>query len=177
MQRVIEQFELKGVTIPADIPEGVYVAFAESDSVRVECDQDRVSIVLAISELAADQHRWRNFFVRAHYAPQHTSAFRCDLVREGPVELQGKRRLSATDDFELRAVFTKVFSKNRSIPLIHPQLTDDPRMQDLQINQFVARDGWVGISVAQKQEPRQAQQRQSTARSATQAMLDKLRRR
>ncbi len=177
IQNVMHQFDLNAVAIPEEIPDDVYIALAESDAVRVECDDDRVSIILAIAELSTEHRSWRNFFVRAHYTPDRTHAFQCDLTRDGPVELQGRRKLSGGDDLALRAIFTKVFSKSRSIPLIHPQLTKDPRTQDLHVDQFVARDGWVAISVGQVQPTPQAHQPHPQSRSATQAVLDKIRRR
>lgn len=180
IQNVISQFDVKPVTLPDDIPGDVYLALAESDSVRVDCDNDRVSITLAIAELSADQHCWRNFFVRAHYAPEQTESLQCNLAREGPVELQGKRRMSGADDLALRAIFTKVFSKNRVIPLVHHELAKDPRMKDLRIGQFVARDGWAAISVAQADPPLQASQphpHHAKSHSAAQALLEKIRRR
>ena len=91
--------------------------------------------------------RFENFAVRANYIPQ-SSGFQCDLVRDDAIYLLGNRRRQ----FALRAIFTKVFSKNRPIPVINPELSNDQRLADLFVNQFVAHDGWVGISFTKRDE-------------------------
>jgi hypothetical protein len=154
MKSVIGQMGFPQVTIPDEVPDGVTIALAKRDSVRIECDKDRVSFTLCIAELKLENRTWRKFAVRAHYAPT-IDGLHCELQRVGTVELQGRR---ASKDLALRAIFVKVFSKNRPIPLVHPELVKDRRMQDLQIDQFIVRDGWIGISVGQRPEVRTAAQ-------------------
>ncbi len=177
IQSVMNQFDLVATPIPDDIPEGIEIAMAQSDSVRVDCDDDRVSFVLRIAELSTDERTWRNFAVRANYTPTQPDRFRCDLTRETGVEL-APRGLSFGDQVALRAIFTKVFSKNRPITLIHPEMTKDPRVKDLQVDQFVARDGWVAISLGQVHKPQQAKNHDHVpSRTTAQVLIDKIRRR
>jgi hypothetical protein len=73
------------------------------------------------------------------------------LHRDGIVELEslGPRRLGNRDQFALRAIFGRVFSKNHPLQVVTPDLNDDPRLRELNVDQFVIRDGWIGISVGQ----------------------------
>ena len=156
METVIEQLGLTQVKVPDDLPDDVRIALAKQDSVRIDCDEDRVCFTLRIAELRTENRTWRKFAVRAFYAPK-INGFRCELHRDGTLELQGRR---ASNDLALRAIFVKVFSKNRPIPMIHPEVVKDRRMQDLQVDQFVARDGWIGVSIGQRPQAETAERQQ-----------------
>ncbi|HEY6565267.1 MAG TPA: hypothetical protein VIY86_12265, partial [Pirellulaceae bacterium] len=60
-----------------------------------------------------------------------------------------------------RCIFTRVFSKNRPIEIIHSDLSADQRLADLRIQPLVVRDGWVGLSVLE--EPRVERTARSTS--------------
>jgi hypothetical protein len=152
MRSVLDQMGFPHVKLPEDVPDDVTIALANQDSVRIDCDEDRVSFTLTVAKLETANRSWSKFAVRAFYAPK-INGFQCELHRDGTVELSGRR---ASKDLALRAIFIKVFSKNRPIPMIHPEVGKDRRMQDLQVDQFVARDGWIGISVGHRPEVRSA---------------------
>lgn len=144
------------IKFPEEMPDDVLVKFADHDAVHVRCDQDRLDLTLNFAGLRFEGHGWKNFAVRASYVPQ-CQGFQCELHREDSIRLLGNRRRQ----FALRAVFTKVLSKNRPIKLINTELSNDERLADLHINQFVAKDGWLGVAFARQGKPsahRMAQQ-------------------
>ena len=146
---ILQQLGIKDYEFPDPIPEGVQIRLAKSDSIRIDCEDGKLGITIRIAQLKTRREQWKSFVVRAFYEPQ-TKGFQCDLMRQDCIQLMGKR-LSFGDQVALRTIFTKVFSKSRPIPLIHPDLTNDERLADLYIDQFDARDGWLGISVGQQQ--------------------------
>jgi hypothetical protein len=148
VQEILNEWELNSVKIPEDIQNDIQITMTEHQPVRIRCEDNRIRIELSVRKLATEFDRWKNFRVTVHYIPL-TDGFSCDLHRDGPVELKslGKYSLRGSDRFALAAVFTKVFSPNRPIKIINDSLKNDPRMGTLNVEQFVIRDGWVGLSV------------------------------
>jgi len=136
------------VQIPEDLPEGVTIRFADEAAVTVRFAEDHVTLAIHLAELTAGKRRWRNFTVLGHYHPE-SARLDADLVRDGTIELIGKR-LNLGDQVALRGVFSKVLSRQRKLSIIHPRLTNDPRLENLAVNQFDIVDGWIGISVGPK---------------------------
>ena len=134
------------VKVPEDVPEDVSVRLADDEPIRVDCLDDEVKLTVRIDRLWGDRLDLRDFEVSAFYVPE-IDGIRCDLKRrDGGIHVSCRRTRLA-----VRAIFTKVFSPNRPIPMVLPELADDPRMRDLELNQLVLRDGWVGVSVVQPQ--------------------------
>jgi hypothetical protein len=143
------RFSQEPVRVPEDMPEDVYVTFADEDPVRVDCQDGRVRLQIRLKELiqeGTDAH-WTNFTVRAYYEPTADQRD-ANLARpEGvPIELIGNR-LRAFDRVRLSAIFGKVLSKNRKLNLINKQIAQAPELSDQQVTQFVIHDGWIGVAL------------------------------
>lgn len=138
---------------PEDIPSGVFVTFEDEDAVRVDCEDGRVTLLIRIRELEHNGKSWKNFAVRGHYAPS-SDQLEANLVRDGVVELLGVRR--AGDQIALRAIFSRVLSRNRKLNLVNEQLAQAPELQDQQVTQFAIQYGWIGVALGPKMVNRQA---------------------
>ncbi len=139
-------FVRKEVPIPEDIPEGVFATFADTDAVRIDAEKGKVRVTIRLVELKHESSQWRNFTVRAYYAPDPDQKS-ANLVRDGVIELIGKN-LRLGDQIALRGIFSRVLSRNRNINLINEQLAKSKALKDLHVSQFAIQDGWVGIALA-----------------------------
>jgi len=133
------------IAVPDDVPEGVTVQFADSEPVRVQFVDGRAMLTVKLAELAHGRRRWRNFTVRGYYRPE-SNGLDADLVRDGTIELAGKR-LNLRDQVALRGIFSKVLSKKRKLDVIDHRLAEDPRLKDLDVNQFLVENGWIGVAL------------------------------
>lgn len=148
---------------PDDLPEGVTITLAPQEGIRVRCDNGHLTLTLRIAELAQGKSsRWKNFEVRATYVPT-TDQRDANLVRDGIIELGGERR-GLGNQVALRGIFAKVLSKNRPLKLINHSLAKQPQLADLEVNQFVINDGWMGIAMAPKPNTARIPYRQPTRR-------------
>ena len=144
---VVKRAGMDEFKLPEDVPEGVKIKLADTDPFRFSFRDGKIRLAIRFAGLKYNRSAWRNFEVRAHYVPQ-TNGFQCDLHRDGCIELIGS--MKPRHQIALRGIFTKVLSKNRPIKLVNPELAKDARMALLDVNQFVVRDGWVGVSVGQQ---------------------------
>jgi hypothetical protein len=126
-----------------DLPEGVRMKFAAKDPVRVRCLEGKMEVTFAFDELSQGRNHWRNFSVRADYRPKPEGRD-ARLGRDSTIFLEGKSVRGAQP--LLRTIFSKVLSKNRDLHLLDEKMINDPRMEGLEITQFVAEDGWVGLA-------------------------------
>jgi hypothetical protein len=147
LREIATHFQLPAPEMPEDLPDDVFVKFADQTPLSVAFQQDRLTLQLALAELSQGNSRWRDFTVRVHYrhAPEQPDA---DLVRDRYVELIGKR-LHLRDQIALRGIFSRVFSQNKPIQLVSRGLRSDPRMARLQIDQLVMSDGWLSVSLGE----------------------------
>ncbi len=127
-----------------DLPDNVHLTFAKQDAVRLRCEDGRVEVRFAFAELKQGRNRWRNFTVRTLYWPE---ADNLDprFVRDPTISFDGKS-LKGKPEFVLRAIFSKVLSRNRDLRLLGEAITSDPRLKDLQVTQFAVEDGWIGLA-------------------------------
>jgi hypothetical protein len=154
-QELTTRFDRPAPSLPDDLPDDISVQFADREAVRVRCDEQRLTIEIRIAELAqGTKNRWKNFIVKAHYVPLIDQRD-ATLVRDGIIEISGEKR-SLGNQVVLRTVFAKVLSKNRPISLINEQLVKTPQLADLEVNQFVLLDGWLGVALAPKLETARA---------------------
>ncbi len=143
---VAKQVGMSDIKIPEEVPDGVEIRLAKRDPVQFHFRDGRLMIALRVDGMRFRRNTWRHFEVHAYYKPA-INGFRCDLNREEHIEL-----IASKNQVALRGIFTKVFSKNRPIPLIHPELGKDSRLTQLDVSQFVVRDGWIGVSVGNEDE-------------------------
>ncbi|MDX1945935.1 MAG: hypothetical protein SFU86_11100 [Pirellulaceae bacterium] len=157
-REMITRFKLVSgneITVPEDLPEGVYVTFAEEDPVRIDCEDGRVRLTIRLAELSqGTKHRWQNFTVRGYYAPT-ADQLDANLAREGVIELIGDK-LRFGDQIALRGIFSRVLSRNRKLNLVNNQISKSPELQDQQVTQFVIHDGWIGVALGPKAPGREA---------------------
>ncbi len=127
-----------------DLPENVRVKFADRDAVRLTCVDDRIEVTFSLAELTHEGSRWRNFQVRTHYAPE-AEGLSPRFSRVDTIHLDGES-MRGKIEFKLRAIFSKVLSKNRDLRLLADSVTGDPRFKDLQMTQFDVEDGWIALA-------------------------------
>ncbi len=135
-----------GKPAPADLPENIKIAFAPSRPVEVHYDANRMTVTLHIVALQVEDHLFRNFNIQVAYRPE-TDGMQARLVRDGVIQVSGER-LGTRDRLPIRVIFNKVFHEQRSIPVLAPELAQDPRFQDLKISQLEMRDGWLALALA-----------------------------
>lgn len=146
------------IHVPEDLPENVYVTFADEDPVRIDCQQGRVRLTIRLAELTQEgtRNRWTHFTVRAYYAPS-ADQLEANLVREGIIELIGDNRpLPIGQRVALSGIFNKVLSRNRKLSIINQQLAQSPHLADQQVTQFVIHDGWIAVALGPQAPGRQA---------------------
>lgn len=143
---VAQKFHVPNYQVPDDVPTDVTIRMAAVEPVRFRFDDDRIQICLRIAHLTADRRHWRNFEVRATYAPQ-AEGLHTQLVRDGYIKLKGYR-LSFGDQIALRGVFSKVLPKNPDVDILGRTLGTDTRLQHVSVSQFVMRDGWIGVALS-----------------------------
>jgi hypothetical protein len=133
-----------------DLPEDVRLTFADKDAVHLRCENGAVEVTISLAELRHEGSRWRNFQVRTTYSPEvdgRSPKFaRNDTIRLDGRSVKGKLQL------KLRAIFSRVLSKNRDLKLLDDSITTDPRVQDLQITQFTVLDGWIALAYSPRRE-------------------------
>lgn len=154
--QIAELFSLPSTELPEDLPDDVFIKFADETPLRVAFQEGRVSLQLALAELSQGSSGWKNFTVWVHYRhdPNQPNA---DLVRDQYVELLGKR-LHLRDQIALRGIFSRVFSQSKPIQIISRGLRTDPRLAGLEIDQLAIGHGWLGLSLGEAAEkPRTAQ--------------------
>jgi len=131
-----------------DLPENVRITFADRDAVRLDTVDGRLEVSFAIKELRQEGSRWRDFQVRAYYVPkleQLAPLFERDSDPNYQLRLDGES-VRRKIEFKLRAIFSKVLSRNRDLRLLPESITGDERLKDLQITQFTVEDGWIGLA-------------------------------
>ena len=157
-RELADRFQFDDAELPDDLPDDVFVRFADEAPVRVDFQEDRLTLQLALAELSQGLNRWRNFTVRVHYRrlPGRTDAV---LVRDQYVELIGKR-LHLREQIALRGIFSRVFSQSQPIELVGQTLRTDARLSGLEVDQFEIRDGWLSVSLGQPAKPAERTARQ-----------------
>ncbi len=146
------------IEIPDDLPENVFVTFADEDPIRVDCQDGRVRLTIHLKELVQEgtKNRWTNFSVHAYYAPS-ADQLDANLYRDGIIELIGDNRpLPLGQRTALTAIFARVLSRNRKLHVINQQIAQAPQLRDQQVTQFVIHDGWIGVALGPKAPGRQA---------------------
>lgn len=131
--------------VPPDLPEGVEVAFAAEEPMRVECRDGLVRLRLAIDTLQSGRRAWHDIVAQVAYRPV-AARMQVRLEREGKVKLSGPGQRGQLE-IALRTIFGKIFPAERPIELLPASLVGHPRLADLVANQAVATDGWFSIAV------------------------------
>ncbi|MBN1909079.1 MAG: hypothetical protein JW818_05010, partial [Pirellulales bacterium] len=137
--------------------EDVLITFAPKDAIHVECQDGRLALTVAITELSTRTQCWEDFRVRVFYRPK-VDGLSARLVRDGVIELYGPY-LRTGEKVILRSVMTRVFLKNRARQIMPKRLREEPKLADVVLTQLSIDDGWIAIAlgpkdrVAAKQKP------------------------
>ncbi len=134
------------VEVPDDLPEGVVIGFEEEEPIRVECHEGLVHVTLRIDSIESGRRDWYDFEAGVTYrlVSQNPQVV---LEREGPIRIGGEGHRGRFE-LALRTVVGKIFPKEKSIPVLPPQLASDPRLANLDVIQAVVTDGWLAIALA-----------------------------
>lgn len=151
-ERMANAFGGNGLSVGDDIPENVTIRFAPYRPISVEFDRGKVWITLRIAELhQQDGIHLERFIVRTSYIAD-VSGLQAGLSHNGPISIDGYR-LGIRERVPIRLIFSKVFSKNASIPLLTPKIAEDPRVQGLAVSQLEFRDGWLALALSNQNSP------------------------
>lgn len=128
--------------IPDDLPEGVSVAFAATQPVRLEFRDGLVRLKLAIDAIESGRRSWYDVVAEVAYQPT-SSGPQILLERSGQVHLADRKGL----EIPLRTIFAKIFPKERPIALLPAAVVKNPRLADLRAVQLVSTDGWFALAL------------------------------
>lgn len=160
----MELFGRDGATLPEDVPANAVIEFAATRPITVEMDEGKLVLTLRVVKLEQPGSKGLSrFIVRATYRPE-IDGLKARLVRDGHLSVSGPG-MSMGKRFPIRALFNKVLSESRAIPLTLPKLTDHPATQDLAISQLELRDGWLALAISPNQSARIAVGTRSTVTS------------
>ncbi|MFM8292443.1 MAG: hypothetical protein ACKOC4_12200, partial [Planctomycetia bacterium] len=132
--------------IPDDLPEGVSVAFAATQPVRLEFRDGLVRLKLAIDAIESGRRSWYDVVAEVAYQPT-SSGPQIFLERAGQVHLADRKGL----EIPLRTIFAKIFPKERPITLLPAAVVKNPRLADLRAVQLVSTDGWFALALDEPQ--------------------------
>ena len=122
------------------------IHFAPTRPITVEIEDDAVWVTLRIMRLySPGSVDLRRFVVRAVYKCE-VDGMSASLVRDGHLRISGPG-MSMRDRLPARAIFNKVFSTRRPLPLVPQALDQHPAMTGLAISQLELRDGWIGLAI------------------------------
>ncbi|NDC53874.1 MAG: hypothetical protein EBZ74_06175 [Planctomycetia bacterium] len=131
--------------LPDDLPEGVHVTFARRQPLRVECRDGLVHVRVALDAIESGRRSWYDIVAQVAYKPAQ-AAPQVFLEREGPVQLSGPGHQGRIE-FALRTIFSKIFPKERPIPVLPERLVKNPRLEGLHVLQAASTDGWLALAL------------------------------
>ena len=137
--------------IPDELPEGVAVAFAKTQPLRVECRDGLVHIHVALDAIESGRRDWYDLTAHVAYRPV-CSGQQVFLEREGPVQLGGPGR-EGRMELALRTIFGKIFPKERPIAVLPDQIAKNEKLADVHAVQAASSDGWLAITLEQRKAP------------------------
>ncbi len=137
--------------IPDELPEGVSVAFAKSQPLRVECRDGLVHVHVALDAIESGRRDWYDLVAHVAYRPV-CSGRQVFLEREGPVQLGGPGH-EGRMELALRTIFGKIFPKERPIAVLPEQIANNEKLADVQAVQAASSDGWLAITLEQRKAP------------------------
>jgi hypothetical protein len=137
--------------IPEELPEGVAVAFAKTQPLRVECRDGLVHVHVALDAIESGRRDWYDLIAHVAYRPV-CSGQQVFLEREGPVQLGGPGH-EGRMELALRTIFGKIFPKERPIAVLPEKIAKNEKLADVHAVQAVSSDGWLAITLEQRKAP------------------------
>ena len=139
--------QLPPFELPEDTPEDVIIRFMDVHPMTVEFSDGRMWLTLRVASLEqTGRIHLKNFTVRTSYIPK-VEGLRASLERDALISVDG-HRLGSKDRFPIRAIFSKVFAGNSSVPMVSDSLASDPLAQGMLVSQLQMEQGWMGIAVS-----------------------------
>ena len=156
-----ELFAVEQLGLPSDeeddhdLGADTVIQFAATRPVTIEIEDDVLWITLRVMRLSREGGiDLRRFIVRAAYRCE-VEGLSARLVRDGHLRISGPG-MSMRERLPVRAIFNKVFSTRRPLPLTPQGLAEHPAMEGLAITQLELRDGWIGLAIGPEPVPRVA---------------------
>lgn len=141
--------------IPEELPEGVTVAFAETQPLKVECRDGLVHVRVTLDAIESGRRDWYDVIANVAYKPVAKGP-QVFLEREGPIQLAGPGH-EGRMELALRTIFGKIFPKERPIPVLPEKIAANPRLTGVQATQAVTSDGWIALALEAAPAPAVAQ--------------------
>jgi len=154
--------------IPDDLPEGVSIAFAAQEPLRIECRDGLVHVRVALDALESGRRNWYDIVAHVAYRPAGSGA-QVLLEREGPVQLSGPGHQGRME-IALRTIFGKVFAKERPVRLLPDTIAAHPKLADARAVQTTCAEGWFALALAATTQAEAPAPQPPAARSATQPL-------
>ena len=154
--------------IPDDLPEGVSIAFAAQEPLRIECRDGLVHVRVALDALESGRRNWYDIVARVAYRPTGSGA-QVLLEREGPVQLGGPGHQGRME-IALRTIFGKVFAKERPVRILPDTIAAHPRLADARAVQTTCAEGWFALALAATTQAEAPVAQPTAARSAAQPL-------
>jgi hypothetical protein len=154
--------------IPDDLPEGVSIAFAAQDPLRIECRDGLVHVRVALDALESGRRNWYDIVARVAYRPAGSGA-QVLLEREGPVQVGGPGHQGRME-IALRTIFGKVFAKERPVRLLPDTIAAHPKLADARAVQATCAEGWFALALSATTQAETPAAQPPAARSASQPL-------
>ena len=142
---LVTRLHRTGAQQPDDLPQRAKITFPNHDPITIRCDDDHVTLTLAIKEMGKGRDKIRDFEVHAHFKPI-VEGLQVKLVRDGSLQFSG-RRVTAGARIVLHSVFGKLIRKDHEVPVLTAAVYEDPRLAGLMVTQLVIDDGWVALAL------------------------------
>jgi len=143
----MELFGREAGELPEEVPADAMIEFAATRPITIEVDDGKLSLTIRVVSLSQpDGAALRRFIVRGTYRPE-INGLDAHLVRDGHLSISGPG-MSMRQRIPLRALFNKILSESRTIPLTTARLIEHPAAQGLAISQLELRDGWIALAIS-----------------------------
>jgi hypothetical protein len=143
--RLLAEKAGREAVLPDDLPEGVTVAFAASQPLRVSFRDGLVHLRMALDAIESGRRDWYDVIVQVAYRPR-SGPTQVWLDREGPVQLSGPGHQGRIE-LALRTIFGKVFPKERPLALFPAQVAEHPKLVGMPVSHLAVTDGWLALAL------------------------------
>lgn len=134
-----------GVSFEEPMDDDVFVTFTADNPVSIQATDGLIKLRLAMDALDSPRRSWEDIVVNVAYRPV-VEGMQIYLQREGTVRLSGEGQRGRLE-LALRAIFSTVFPKEKTFPLLPARIVENPRMAGLHPVQAEAEDGWLAIAI------------------------------
>ena len=122
------------------------LTFAKENPIWVHFDGDCLNLQLSFDEIVLDDQSFENIKVLVKYV-EESAGMNITLERRDVVQIIG--RCGIGKQITLRAIFSKVFSLQKSLAVTPKAILEDPRWNGVGVAQFDLTDGWLAVTLAE----------------------------